>query len=122
MEQDKVLKKAIRIRRSESLPYGFDKKVMHQVFRAAEQKKKRSFILGLSLISMVSAVMIVLAVFILTYYFSFSMHLTLPQISNSPETKTLFGFSCYIAIVILALLGMDGYFRSLRKKRHEKHS
>ena len=94
MEQNKVLKKAIRIRRSESLPYGFEEKVMHRVFKVADRKKNRSFVLGLSLISLVSAVMISLAVFILSYYYSFRPNITLPPIPNSPETKTLYGFSC----------------------------
>lgn len=122
MKQNRAIKKALQIRRTEELPYGFENRIMSQVYAEAEKQRKRSFVLGISLISFVSILMITAAIYILTNYFSFSLNIRLPEVPVLSETRSLFAFSCYIAFLVLVLLGLDGYFRSLRQKRHEKQS
>lgn len=122
MKQNNAIKKALLSRRREELPYGFENRIMRQVYAEAEKQKKRAFVLGIGLISFVSILMITAAIYILTNYFSFSLNIRLPKVSVSSETQSMFVFSCYIAFLVLILLGLDGYFRSLRQKRHEKQS
>ena len=122
MKQNNAIKKALLSRRHEELPYGFENRIMRQVYVEAEKQKKRAFVLGIGLISFVSILMITAAIYILTNYFSFSLNIRLPEVSVSSETQSMFAFSCYIAFLVLVLLGLDGYFRSLRQKRHEKQS
>lgn len=122
MSRNKALKRALNNRRTSNLPYGFEQQMMRRILLEAERKKKRSFVWGLSLISFVSIGMISAMVYILTFYFSFSMHLTLPDLSVSSQTQSWLVACGYIAVLMLALLGLDGYFRNLWKKRHGQSS
>jgi cytochrome bd-type quinol oxidase subunit 2 len=122
MKRDKALNKALNNRIKDSLSYGFEFQMMRRILVETERKKKHSFVLGLSLISMVSGGMIVATICFLMYYVPFSIHLTLPDISISPETQSLFILYCYIALLVLVLLGLDAYYRSLRQKKNEKES
>lgn len=122
MKQDKALKRALQKRTTSGLPYGFENRIMRQVFVEVEKKKKRSFIWGISAISLVSAGMIASAIFILQYFYSFSIRLNIPPLVITTESQKLLGFCCYIGLLVLALLGLDEYFRRLRQKRHEKQS
>ncbi len=122
MSRNKALKRALNNRRTSNLPYGFEQQMMRRILLEAERKKKHSFLWGLIVISFVSTGMIAAMGYILTYYFSFSMHLTLPDLSVSPQTKSWLVACGYIAVLMLALLGLDGYFRSLWKKRHGQSS
>jgi len=122
MKRDKALIKALNNRRKDSLSYGFEFQMMRRILVEAERKKKHSFILGLSLISMVSVGMIVVTIYVLMHYVSFCTYPTLPDISFSTETQSLFLLYCFIALLVLILLGLDAYFRSLRHKGNEKES
>jgi ABC-type uncharacterized transport system fused permease/ATPase subunit len=122
MKRDKALIKALNNKGKDSLSYGFEFQMMRRILVEAERKKKHSFILGLSLISMVSVGMIVVTIYVLMHYVSFCTYLTLPDISFSTETQSLFILYCYIALLVLVLLGLDAYFRKLRHKGNEKES
>ena len=122
MSQDKALKSALNNRRPTNLPYGFEQLMMRRILLEAERKKKRSFVWGLIVISFVSIGMIAATIYILTYYFSFSMYLALPDISFSSQTQSWFVACGYIAVLMLALLALDGYFRNLWQKRHGQSS
>jgi hypothetical protein len=122
MKRDKALIKALNNRRKDSLSYGFEFQMMRRILVEAERKKKHSFVLGLSLISMVSVGMIVVTIYVLMHYVSFCTYPTLPDISFSTETQSLFLLYCFIALLVLILLGLDAYFRSLRHKGNEKES
>ncbi len=122
MSQGKALKSALNNRRPTNLPYGFEQLMMRRILLEAERKKKRSFVWGLIVISFVSIGMIAATIYILTYYFSFSMYLTLPDISFSSQTQSWFVACGYIAVLMLALLALDGYFRNLWQKRHGQSS
>ncbi len=122
MSQGKALKSALNNRRPTNLPYGFEQLMMRRILLEAERKKKRSFVWGLIVISFVSIGMIAATIYILIYYFSFSMYLTLPDISFSSQTQSWFVACGYIAVLMLALLALDGYFRNLWQKRHGQSS
>ncbi len=122
MSQGKALKSALNNRRPTNLPYGFEQLMMRRILLEAERKKKRSFVWGLIVISFVSIGMIAATIYILTYYFSFSMYLALPDISFSSQTQSWFVACGYIAVLMLALLALDGYFRNLWQKRHGQSS
>ena len=120
MNENKALKKALQNRRADNLSYEFEHKMMSRILIEAERKKKRSLVWGLSIISVVSIGMIAATIYILTYFVSFSVHFSLPDIAISYETQSLFFAYCYIALLVLALLGIDAYFRNLRQKQHDK--
>jgi membrane protease YdiL (CAAX protease family) len=122
MSLSKALKSALNNRRSTNLPYGFEQQMMRRILLEAEQKKKRSFAWGLIVISFVSIGMIAATIYILTFYFSFSLHLTLPNLSISSQTQSWFVSCGYIAILMLALLALDRYFRHVWQKRHGQSS
>lgn len=122
MKRDKALNKALNNRIKDSLSYGFEFQMMRRILLEAERKKKRSFVWGLIVISFVSIGMIAATFYILTYYFSFSVYLTLPVLSVSSQTQSWFVACGYIAVLMLALLALDGYFRNLWQKRHGQSS
>jgi len=122
MGQNNAIKKALKARRSVELPYGFENQIMRRVYVEAEKKRKRSFFIGISLISFVSVLMIAATIYLLKIYFAFKLQIRMPAVSVTSESLNVFGFSCYIALLVLALLGLDSYFRKLRQKRQEKHS
>ena len=122
MSQGKALKSALNNRRPTNLPYGFEQLMMRRILLEAERKKKRSFVWGLIVISFVSIGMIAATIYILTCYLSFSMYLALPDISFSSQTQSWFVACGYIAVLMLALLALDGYFRNLWQKRHGQSS
>ncbi|MBB3187641.1 hypothetical protein [Microbacter margulisiae] len=122
MSSNKAFKNALHNRQTTNLPYGFEQRMMRRITMEAEKRKKRAFVMGLGAISFISAAMIAATVYVLKYYLSFSMHVSMPDLVVSSEAKSLFVACSYIALLILLLLGMDAYFRKLRQKRHSKSS
>lgn len=116
MKQDKAIKKLISATKSEGLSYGFENKVMKAIYREAEKQTKRRFALNMALVSLVSLALVAAAVYVLHHFYSLSFSLKMPQLSMAGDNKTLVLFSLYIAALVLFLLGLDLYFRRLRKK------
>ena len=123
MNNDKAIIKALQATESPRLSADFNSRMMAEVYRAVERKKKRAYILGLCLISGVSLALIGLAVYVFYTYSSFDLSLQLPNFSKmqfSSESKSIFGFSIYIALLSLILIGLDHYLRHkwmMRKNR-----
>jgi len=123
MNNDKAIRKALQSTESPRLSADFNSRMMAEVYRAVERKKKRAYILGLCLISGVSLALIGLAVYVFYTYSSFDLSLQLPNFSKmqfSSESKSIFGFSIYIALLSLILIGLDHYLRHkwmMRKNR-----
>lgn len=114
MNNDKAIIKALQSTESPRLSADFNSRMMAEVYRAAERKKKRSYILGLCLISGVSLVLIAMVVYVFQTYFSFDLSVELPKfpkIHFSSESKSIYGFSIYIALLTLILIGLDHYLR-----------
>lgn len=111
MNNDKAIIKALQSTESSRLSADFNSRMMNQIYRAAERKKKRSYILGLCLISGVSLVLIALAVYLLNNYFSVDFSFHLPKFHLSSESISVYGFCFYIAMLVLILIGLDNHFR-----------
>ncbi len=109
MEKDKAIIKALKSTQTPQISVDFQIQTMNKVFKLAEQKRKRAYILNFCLISTVSLGLIVTAVFLLKDYLSFSFKL--PAIQFTSSSISLFVFSFYIASLILILVGLDSYFR-----------
>jgi len=114
MSNDKAIIKALQSTESPRLSADFNSRMMAEVYRAVERKRKRAYILGLCLISGVSLALIGLAVYVFLTYIPWSFTFDLPKFPKvylSPESKSIFAFSIYIAFLSLVLIGLDHYFR-----------
>jgi hypothetical protein len=114
MNNDKAIIKALQSTEIPRLSADFNLRMMAEVYRAVERKKKRAYVLGLCLISGVSLALIGLAVYV--FYTNFSMDFKfelpkLPKMQLSSETKSIYAFSIYIALLSLMLIGLDNYIR-----------
>ena len=114
MNNDKAIIKALQSTESPRLSTDFNSRMMAEVYRAVERKKKRAYVLGLCLISGVSLALIGLAVYVFYTYFSIDFKFELPKFPKmnlTPESKSIYGFSIYIALLSLMLIGLDNYIR-----------
>ena len=114
MSNDKAIIKALQSTESPRLSADFNSRLMNEVYRAVERKKKRDYVLGICLISGVSLVLIGLAVYVFITYIPWNFAFELPKFPKmnlTPETKSMYGFSIYIALLTLILIGLDYYFR-----------
>ena len=97
--------------------------IKQEVYRAVEQKKKREYILGICLISGVSLVLVGMAVYVFVTYIPWSFTFELPKFPKmnfTPESKSMYGFSIYIALLSLTLIGLDHYLRHKWMMRKNK--
>jgi formate-dependent nitrite reductase membrane component NrfD len=123
MNNDKAIIKALQSTESPRLSADFNSRLMAEVYRTVERKKKRAYILSLCLVSGVSLALIGMAVYVFYTYSSFDLSIQLPNFSKmqfSSESKSIFGFSIYIALLSLILIGLDHYLRHkwmMRKNR-----
>jgi hypothetical protein len=116
MERDRALKKAVKNSVSDILPYGFENRVMKQVFHETEKKKKKIYLYGIFLASFVSLIMIAGCVLLLSRYFGLKFSLDWIQLNISGEAFRTLVFFGNIAIVVLILLFIDAYLRKLKHK------
>lgn len=84
MNNDKAIIKALQSTESPRLSADFNSRMMAEVYRAVERKKKRAYVLGLCLISGVSLALIGMAVYVFYTYFSFDLSI---QLSRFPEMQ-----------------------------------
>jgi hypothetical protein len=120
MKQDKALIKALNLKENPKLPTGFNAQLMGKIYIASAKQKKRNTIISYTFISFVSLGLIGMAVYLLKNYLTFSSMLQIPQFIFTSESKSFFGFSIYIASLVLILVFMDGYFRRLRERHLNK--
>ena len=114
MNNDKAIRKALQSTESPRLSADFNSRLMAEVYRAVERKKKREYILGICLISGVSLVLVGMAVYVFVTYIPWNFTFELPKFPKmnlTPESKSMYGFSIYIALLTLILIGLDYYFR-----------
>jgi len=115
MKQDKAIRKVLLAQKSPVLSSDFNVKMINRIYLEAAKKKKREFIRSLFLLSFTSVGLISMAIYSLRDYIVFKFPLAAFQIR--PESVTLFVFSCYIAFLVLILIGLDNYFRNIRHKK-----
>ena len=122
MKMDKAIIKTLKSTERSLPTTGFNSRLMAEVYRAVERKKKREYILGLCLISGVSLALIGMVIFLFQYYFSVDFKFELPgfpKMHLSSETISMYGFSIYIALLTFILIGLDNFLRHVFKKRNE---
>jgi len=127
MNNDKSIRKALQSTESTRLSADFNSRMMAEVYRSVERKKKRAYVLGLCLISGVSLALIAMAVYVFYSYFPWTFKFELPKFPKmhfSSESKSMYGFSIYIALLSLILIGLDNYIRNkwLYKKNFNNKS
>lgn len=123
MNNDKAIIKALQSTESPRLSADFNSRMMAEVYRAVERKKKRAYILSLCLVSGVSLALIGMAVYVFYTYFSFDLSIQLPKLPKmefSSESKSIYEFSIYIALLSLTLIGLDHYLRHKWMMRKNK--
>ncbi len=120
MKKDKALIKAIK--KAEVPPFSgdFNDRMMNIVYETAALRKKRSVVLTYSLITVVSFALIALAGYLLRQYLSFNFSTGFLSGFISPQSKTIFAFSAYIGTLVLILMFLDNFFRTLREKQLKK--
>lgn len=119
MQTDKALRKALA-NQSQTLPYGFEKQIMAQISLNVAKKKHHGLIIGLSLVSLVSALLIAGGYYILYVYFSFNINFSLPDFSLRPESRSSLIFCVYIATIVLLLLVADTLFRRIKNQQETR--
>jgi len=123
MNNDKAIRKALQSTESPRLSADFNSRMMAEVYRAVERKKKRAYVLGLCLISGVSLMLIAMAVYVFYTYFPWNFKFELPKLPKmqfSSESKSMYEFSIYIALLSLILIGLDHYLRHKWMMRKNK--
>ena len=110
----------------ESLPFGFDEKVMNRIRREASLREKRNK--RLEVLGYISGGAAMIAICILIQYYM-GVSFELPKINLSMPTFTKpefsfdlgsFGLSLYIGIIALFLLIIDSTVRRRLEKTKEK--
>jgi len=114
MNNDKAIIKALQSTESPRLSTDFNSRLMAEVYRAAERKKKREYVLGICLISGVSLVLVGIAIYVFITYIPWKFTFELPnfpKMNLTSESKSMYEFSIYIALLSLILIGLDNYIR-----------
>jgi hypothetical protein len=122
MKQDKAIRKALTTHHIPTLSGGFNTRMMHQLYELAEKKRKRVYAFSLSIISLVSLGLVSMGIYLLKDYIPSDITLHLLDSGNLMHTLSRYGFSLYIASLILILIALDNWFRQYRQKRNNHHS
>jgi presenilin-like A22 family membrane protease len=109
MDNDKVLRDFFKSSNQDKLPYGFENMLMVKIFRKAEQQKRRSYFLGIGLISLVSITMVSSTIYVLKRFFD--VKITFPKLEIPNFDTNIVGFFVFIAAITLFLLIIDTYIR-----------
>jgi hypothetical protein len=126
MKRDKAIIKALdRLDGLDkpSLSADFNVQLMNKISKAAAKREKRSFIVNIAIVTVVSLGLVVMAVYLLRNYLTTDITFSMPVFHIGSVSHYL--FFAYIAILALLLLGLDYFFRYLREKKNDnyiKHS
>jgi len=115
MKQDKAIRKVLLAQKSPVLSSDFNVKMITRIYLEAAKIKKREYIRSMFILSITSVGLISMAIYSLRDYIVFKFTIAAFQIR--PESVTLVVFSCYIAFLVLVLIGLDNYFRNVRHKK-----
>jgi len=118
MSNDKLIGDALKQQWPDKLPAGFNSRLMEQINKDLEVRKRRQTVLSYLLVGCVSLILVGLAgFFLLKDGVLLAFLKSVKSMFAVPVSSSALGFSIYIAVIVLFLLFMDGYFRSLREKR-----
>lgn len=108
--EKKALQQALKRRQAAQLPSNFLYRMMEQVRLEAEKQKKRKAAIGWTALLLSALTLVGLGVYALAVYLDFSFAECMPQL-NIRQDASLFSFYVYIALLVLALLGLDYWLR-----------
>lgn len=111
-----ALRQALESRREGSLSSNFTFRMMEQVRIEAQRQRKRKAVLGSISLIAASLLLIALAVYALVFRLKINWGDFMPQVSFS-ESSSMIGFYGYIAVLVLALLGLDHLLRATKRKK-----
>jgi hypothetical protein len=111
-----ALRQALESRREGSLSSNFTFRMMEQVRVEAQRQRKRKAVLGSVSLITASLLLIALAVCALVFRLNISWGDFMPQV-NFSESSSMIGFYGYIAVLVLALLGLDHLLRATKRKK-----
>ena len=118
MEKDNALRKVLQQPVKSQLPFGFENRVMKQVFMEAERKRRRRYLSGIALATLISLLLAGSVIFMFYYYFDIRISLkwmkSLPQ-----ESHRMYFFFTYISSLVLLLLLVEGILRKARRRQEE---
>lgn len=117
MSSDKIIGDALKQQWPDKLPAGFNSRLMEQINKDVAVRKRRQTVLSYLLVGGVSLLLVGLAGFLLKDGILLTFLKSVKSMFAVPVSSSALGFSIYIAVIVLFLLFMDGYFRSLREKR-----
>jgi NADH:ubiquinone oxidoreductase subunit 5 (subunit L)/multisubunit Na+/H+ antiporter MnhA subunit len=117
MSNDKIIGDALKQQWPDELPAGFNSRLMEQINKDVAVRKRRQTVLSYLLVGGVSLLLVGLAGFLLKDGILLTFLKSVKSMFAVPVSSSALGFSIYIAVIVLFLLFMDGYFRSLREKR-----
>ncbi|NDV65358.1 hypothetical protein [Bacteroides sp. 224] len=108
------LKEALGRNVGAGLPSNFNYRMLAQIRMEAEKRRKRrAFVVLLSLIAACAA-LVSMAVYTISTYLDFNLKEYLPSLDLGKANLELAGFYGYIGMLVLLLLGIDYWVR----KRH----
>lgn len=116
MKTDKGIRKIMQKAENEFLTYGFETKLMNQIFREVEKNKSRAERWEIILVSAISVLMIIVVFVVLKAYLNMQFDSENILKIFSFETYRPFFFFIYIALLVLLLLFADTFFRRLKQK------
>ena len=119
MIKDKAIQKAVQSQPVSMLSSGFDSRIMDRIRLETEKKKKRAYVLSLGLISVVSAGLISLAVYLFKDELPAHLTLRFPDFNVIVVTLSKYGFGFYVAFLALILIGMDYFLRNAWQKKND---
>ncbi|MBP1615331.1 MAG: hypothetical protein H6Q13_2779 [Bacteroidetes bacterium] len=111
-----ALRQALEGRREGSLSSNFTFRMMEQVRIEAQRQHKRKVVLGSISLITASLLLIALAVYALVFRLNINWGDFMPQVRFS-ESSSMIGFYGYIAVLVLALLGLDHLLRATKRKK-----
>lgn len=121
MNKDNLISKALQQPKME-LSANFNNLLMDKIVVVHRKQEKQKQILSYVLVSVISALLVGLAVFLLKDKVSGIHFKDYAHVFNFNFSEPIFGFSTFLATIVLFLLFVDGYLRHLRHKHMAKNN
>lgn len=120
MKQDKLIKEHFKNNRKPDMSHQLEARIMNDVFKKANIRKKRSYWLGIALTISVSLCMVAGGIYLLKEYVIGNWSEFISSFLPSESNESIFQFYIFIAFIAFFLLVVDVLLRK-RNARH-KHT
>lgn len=115
MNKDNLISKALQHQKME-LSANFNNLLMDKIVVKSRKREKQTQVLSYVLVSIISALLVALATFLLKDKFADIHFKDYTHVFAFNLKGTIFSFSTLLAAIVLFLLFVDGYLRHLRHK------